>query len=350
MHTTHASGTFLGVQALRFVAALLVVAFHVPTYVADRLGVDLPEVPTGQIGVAVFFAISGFVAVLVTSRSPRPSWRDFLRRRLVRIVPLAWLLTALKLGTALLAPGELQRATLDPGYVAASFLFLPARGEDGIVQPLYTVEWTLVLELAFYVVITIALLCRRPPSVVATVMLGALSVASVFRDDDYPAWQFYADPIVLCFLAGMVVAHWAADRRTGTAVARLGALVAFSAVVAALGGEPVGRWVLLPIAAMTLAAVVAAEPLLRRFVGPTVVTLGDASYALYLTHPVVAPVTVAAVGFVVQDVSPVAAALVAVVAVGVAVGAAVVVWFAVDRPLLRTLNRSLGRRRRLLPR
>jgi peptidoglycan/LPS O-acetylase OafA/YrhL len=330
--------TFTGVQVLRFVAALLVVFSHLPTYLHARLGTPLVDIPVGQVGVTVFFAISGFVAVLVTQRTPRPTWREFISRRLVRILPLAWAVMTIKLGTLLVAPQALERATTSPTYIALSYVFLPGRGPNGVVEPFYTVTWTLSFELLFYVVVTIALATRIDPLRLASVVFVGLAVASAFRGPDgWPVWQFHANRIVLCFLVGMVIGRWALDRRTRLALLRTAAITAIWLVAGTVAGASVPSLLLLPLAAAALATTVVSEPLLRRCAGTVGRTLGDASYALYLTHPIVAPATVAVVAAVVSGpAAPVVAGIAAPVA---AVAASVVVWFAVDRPVIRQLQR-----------
>lgn len=336
--------TFTGIQVLRFVAALLVVCSHVPTYLHARLDTSPADVPTGQIGVTVFFAISGFVAVVVTRRIPQPTAWDFLRRRLVRILPLAWAVMTVKLLMVVIAPATLERTSTSPTYIALSYLFLPGRGPDEVVEPFYTVTWTLSFELLFYLVVTIALATRTDPFRLAAIVFTGLAVASAFRGPEgWPTWQFHANRFVLCFLVGMAVGAWALDRSTRVLVVRLTAIVALWLAVGAVVGASLPSLALLPLATVVLLVTVASEPLLGRRVGPVGRTLGDASYALYLTHPIVAPATVAVVAAVVSGAAaPVVAAIGALVA---AIAASVVVWWTIDRPATRLLQRRHRDRR-----
>ena len=80
-----------GLDALRGVAALAVVAFHFTT----RFGIVFghPErltygVPWGQRGVELFFVISGFAIELSLARACGAG--HFLRARLVRLYPTFW--------------------------------------------------------------------------------------------------------------------------------------------------------------------------------------------------------------------------------------------------------------------
>jgi len=332
-----------GVQVLRFVTALVVVLSHLTWYLGDRLGADLPHPPLGRAAVGTFFAISGFVAVVVTSRHPAPAPGDFVRRRLVRIVPLAWAFTTVKLVTALVAPDALSRGGTDPSYVVLSYLFLPARGADGIVQPLYTVCWTLSFELLFYVLVAVALLVRRDPVVLVPPVLVLLALGSAVRGEDWPTWAFYADRLVLCFVVGMLVGRWHRDRDTRSFVGWTGATWAVWLIVTLPTAAPPLALLLLPVATIALVGAVALErPLLHR--SPQwLTTLGDASYCLYLAHPVVAPATLAALAAA-GLAGPDDAWWCGILAVAASVAASVVLWKLVDRPLNRWLLRATGPR------
>lgn len=332
---------YVGVQALRAVAALLVVCAHVPSYVRDRAHVDAPVIPTGQLGVTVFFAISGLVAVLTTQGRTGQGAGHFARNRLVRILPLAWLVLTTKLVVGLVAPGTLERFEADGWYVVASYLFLPATGPDGIVQPLYTVMWTLSFELFFYAVVTLALAAhRRPIDVVAPVMT-VLACASTLRPEHWPAWQFHADPYVLLFIVGMAIGHVVTGSATRmTTTWGVVAVIAWTGSVVATHG--LGPTVaLLPVATAVLALTLWVERRIPDRTAPPLLLLGDASYALYLTHPLVGPVTVAVLTAALPVRLPWAAT--AAFAVTVSVAVSIATWFAVDRPLVRLLR---TRRRR----
>src|SRR5689334_9557040 len=88
------------IQVLRAVAALMVVVYHCGVEVetiAGSAGLQ-PSSITGALarGVPLFFVISGFIMVVTTAgrfEAPGASI-DFLRRRVVRIVPLYWIVTA----------------------------------------------------------------------------------------------------------------------------------------------------------------------------------------------------------------------------------------------------------------
>jgi len=115
----------LGVQALRAVAALMVVAYHaVDQWTTHRAGYAPGDLwPNGSAGVDVFFVISGLVMTISVQRNahrPHPAW-SFARDRLIRIVPLYWIITTFKIAAVLALPALVARTQLDPLYVAGSY-------------------------------------------------------------------------------------------------------------------------------------------------------------------------------------------------------------------------------------
>jgi peptidoglycan/LPS O-acetylase OafA/YrhL len=90
------SEQFIYVQVLRFIAATSVVIFH-------AVGTAMKHIPGqsafgygifrhGDLGVDIFFVISGFI-IFHSTYLVRTSSLDFLLRRLQRIVPIYWLFT-----------------------------------------------------------------------------------------------------------------------------------------------------------------------------------------------------------------------------------------------------------------
>lgn len=95
------------IQALRFIAALLVVVTHSTFYAADRLDPDFFVWKGGTVGVDIFFVISGFVMMITASPFQRipGGWRYFAMRRITRIVPMYWIATTAKIATLVVLPG-----------------------------------------------------------------------------------------------------------------------------------------------------------------------------------------------------------------------------------------------------
>ena len=292
------------IQILRAFAALCVVAFHAQSdaaVVAARLGTDFARsaVFPWLAGVDIFFVISGFIMVYASSRwfgSPRGP-RVFLAHRVARIVPLYWATMMVYLAVLLLTPWLLNSEYLAPRFVVASFLFIPAARPDGLVQPLYSLGWTLNYEMFFYALFAISLAFPRRRAVPGLIGALILTVAlgQVFAPLPQPL-TFWSDPIILEFAFGMALGWASAEGVFFNRPFRLGFAVAGVALLA-LGAAQAGQLSALPRplayglpAALLVASAALASPRRRRVEVPLIrwgVILGDASYALYLLHPFV---------------------------------------------------------------
>src|SRR5689334_18462264 len=80
-------------QILRFIAAFMVVLFHLGSGVAVEYGLSGNVFGIGASGVDIFFILSGFVIAYTTD--PERGIGYFALRRLARVVPLYWVLTTL---------------------------------------------------------------------------------------------------------------------------------------------------------------------------------------------------------------------------------------------------------------
>lgn len=289
------SGPYVGVQVLRFAAAALVLVAHTTFYASERIDASFPVTAHAMWGVWLFFAISGFVMqVSVAARPPR-TWWSFAFQRIARIVPMYWAWTTVKLISLLLGTGFVLHATLDPVSVVSSYLFFPSYNVEGDVQPLYGVGWTLVFEMAFYALVTLAVALRRPPLVVCAPVLVVGALLSAIVPEGGPAWTSYASPVLLFFLAGMLVGRWVDGRRTGPLV---GCLVLTGLLFGLLDDRR--DQVFDPDRAAAFAAILALlflvvrhDRSVARVVPRWSVAQGAASYALYLSHPVIGRAVVA---------------------------------------------------------
>nr|QQZ51582.1 acyltransferase [Phenylobacterium glaciei] len=149
-------------QVARFLAAIMVLVHHLELELATpRLNSPFRD-PVGiewSIGVDVFFMVSGFIMYLLSrQRFAEPGYAaEFLRRRLVRVVPLYWLFTGLMIASILASPGAVNHADLSAGRVLGSYLFFPWPRAGGDIYPILGLGWTLNYEIEFYLAFTLAL-------------------------------------------------------------------------------------------------------------------------------------------------------------------------------------------------
>lgn len=150
-------------QSLRGVAVLMVLVFHIASVQRQQVAADaFAELKIlsgvwdrGYMGVDLFFVISGFVMVYVTrnvAQTPKDIGR-FLYARITRIYPLWWVFAGLAIAYYLLMYGQ----PVDPlrvagandtiPYLTKSFLLLPQEQ-----LPVLLVGWTLIHEMYFYIV------------------------------------------------------------------------------------------------------------------------------------------------------------------------------------------------------
>lgn len=296
MVTARTHTRYDGIQALRFVAALLVVVMHSTHYAAERLVKDTPFFSPGAAGVDIFFVISGFVMIISSQPlwSRADGWKQFGLRRIARIVPLYWALLTLKVATLLLAPAVLRVTDITPWAVISSYLFLPSFNHDGEIAPILFVGWTLNFEMFFYLLLVIALKFRVDAFKLVGGVFAVLCLMALLRAPGWPAAAFYFDTIVLEFGFGMLIARAVLAGWTLSRPVAIGLLLAgFAALLPAWDTVPV---LMRPIvwgipAAMIVAATACLNDPIGRRLPTWLLLLGNASYALYLVHPLIAPLS-----------------------------------------------------------
>jgi exopolysaccharide production protein ExoZ len=292
------TATYLNVQVLRGIAALLVVAHHVFILLKER-GIDIThDWVSGAAGVDIFFPISGFVMVLTTYSG----WgvvggnRHFFLKRLIRIAPLYWLLTTVKLLLLFSFPALALRGTVEVWHSVASYLFLPAANvADGHSHPILPTGWTLNLEMFFYALFGLTLIAgKNPLRWMVPILLGVGFVGALHLDLWKPI-QFYANPITIEFALGMIIGWLAIQGFRLSLLASCGVLLVSSCAL--VGAEYIPgfspNWRLcawgVPGALMLLAMISLEGRLNRLPFYRTACLAGDASYSIYLSHGFILP-------------------------------------------------------------
>ena len=294
--------SFRSIQALRAVAALLVVLYHAFELWGLRVDPAAPGVKwtNGAAGVDVFFAISGFVMVISSRRlvGKPGAWLVFLWHRVIRIVPLYWLLTTLKILGVVLLPGIIIRTSVDFYSVAASYLFLPVVDTAGNFRPVLPVGWTLTYEFLFYLFFAAALALRVDVLRINVSALGLVAGVALFRTETWPDWTILFSTIVLEFVFGVVLARWTLRGfRLPPAIAAALVLCGFIVILAMPIGSENLRVLSWGIPAFAIVAgAVSLEPLVAHALPRWLLALGDASYSIYLSHGFVLPALMLLIG------------------------------------------------------
>jgi exopolysaccharide production protein ExoZ len=280
--------TFVSLQALRGLAALGVVLFHLLPFETKYLpgGSIVPAgFSAGRAGVDLFFVLSGFLAVW-TTRGPAGAGaaQRFLLRRVTRIYPTYWFYCVPLVLAAIAAPAG-QRPD-----VVASLALIP-----NVAPPLLLVAWTLEFEIYFYLVFALLVCARLSPRerVLALVAWGAVVAVAhwILAPTRMQALlDAVLSPLVFEFLAGCAAAYLCAAGipRARTAVA--GVLGCAVLVVGLIWSETLFAlpWLRVAVfgtgAALLLIGCFGADAVIRRTLPGVIVRIGDASYSLYLSH------------------------------------------------------------------
>jgi exopolysaccharide production protein ExoZ len=272
-------------QYLRAVAAFSVVLCHASYYVKDVRGDGrMWEIfdRAGGLGVALFFAISGYLmAHLARTTSPV----KFLVHRLVRIYPIYWLCVLL----VVLAGIPFGRFIWPD---VSALLLIPGLTQSYVLG----VEWTLPFELAFYVIVFLVMaagLARKLP-IIALVWIALIQVFLVFRPElqqgQFPGlFHLPLSAFSLPFAMGLIV-PWVVQRRwVGSATPLLG--LAFLVLSESMVSMSLGLFYGFSALGCTLLVAWAVRPQAgSREPNAPLAALGDWSYALYLCH---APIIIA---------------------------------------------------------
>jgi peptidoglycan/LPS O-acetylase OafA/YrhL len=279
------SERFASIQYLRGIAATMIVLYH-SRGPLRHLGYAGHWPDAGVLsGVDLFFVISGLVMWITTYRRTS-SPLEFYGKRIVRIVPLYWVMTAVVLAILLWVPSAVQSGRLVASHVIASFLFLPAvHPVTGLIQPLLIPGWTLNEEMYFYALFGICLLLPAKARIWATCLL--LSVPIVLRHIlVHPdlAVQFFGNSVVLDFGLGLALGAALTSGLRLPVAAAIGLLAAGVGLLALLqsGGPHV---LVTGVPALAVVAGLLALELAGRLPAiPLLALVGDASYSLYLSH------------------------------------------------------------------
>lgn len=199
---------FCFLQALRAIAAWLVIADH--ALIAVTRGEPSSPVTSiawtlGETGVYIFFVISGFIMVHI-------SWDDFgrpgaaqrfMRRRIVRIVPLYWLATIGAVVFHRVSANDNAPAGLPE--LLQSLFFIPYYAENVGWRPILGQGWTLNYEMMFYVIFAVALTFPRKLALWGVaVALGIFTLVGPALLTGILA--YLSSPITLWFVLGIGIA------------------------------------------------------------------------------------------------------------------------------------------------
>lgn len=284
-------------QALRAVAAYMVVLYHFLALQVAQIYPSARFLSFGAAGVDIFFVISGFImAVTTMKRDTTPS--EFFLHRIARIVPVYWVVTFLLFSIALCGFKPVGIMHVEWDWLAKSLVFIPFE-RDGHVTPIISVGWTLNYEMFFYVLFAAALFVKRalPRTLLLCLAISALVTAPLYSSQFGLLGEFYTTPIILEFAYGCALGYIFMrfqETKTGSsapfyAMILLGFLIIVVAQIMREGPEPelIGFtrpfvWGIAGLLIVTGTVFLERSNQIVPF--DWLVELGNASYSIYLIH------------------------------------------------------------------
>lgn len=276
------------IEAMRGLAALWVVFYHasrnVDIFIHPADGLLWTFFAHGLMGVDFFFVLSGFIIAYACERIVEKGggWRDYVQARLVRIyVPY------LPIGLVMVLVLELLpsvSATNRDWSLLASLTLLPSTA-----YPALGVAYTLVHEMIFYSVFSIFFISPRLLTYVLLLWAGAID--AYMQLGHYSVLGDYlVGPFNLCFLLG-VVTFRLSKSISPAAVNYLFVIGGISIVLFEVSQWPPNQ--LFAGAGFALIILASASLIARRHPpGAFLVTMGAASYSIYLVHTIVLSIVI----------------------------------------------------------
>jgi exopolysaccharide production protein ExoZ len=246
--------------------------------------ISLPDF--GPSGVDLFFVISGFIMyVTTTDKALAPG--AFLALRIVRVVPLYWLMTFLVILCGAISPATFRTLVVSPAAVTKSLLFIPYNSLSfpGQPWPVLVPGWTLNYEMFFYAIFALCLFVSsrwRLASLVAA--LGCLVVAGkIIGPSADPLVWVYTNPMLLEFVAGSAIGYlWLRQSAPASlAISCLGIVAGGCLLLLRGAHSSIGDPQMYGAALMVAGSV---HPTICAVRSRVLLALGDASYSIYLTH------------------------------------------------------------------
>lgn len=291
------SSSVKGIQGLQFVranAVLLVVMTHAAAILAfpenfDRLFLD-GLFAKGAVGVDIFFVLSGFIiihiALLKRTLQARTGLTDFLVKRFIRIVPFLWVAVAAYGVIRYIGTREFDWGP----YLNSLFLF-----PVGEVRP--NVVWSLRHEALFYLVFAVSFLLRKKAPYVlyswcaAPVALWLLQDLAGLLVPTSALFEFVfnrANGMFGCgVLIGLICQKYELPRKPLSQRPALPWLLIIAASASAFFLRDTLNSAAVAMAASATVIAGLLTPNSGSIFARTWQLLGDASYAIYLTHNII---------------------------------------------------------------
>ena len=271
----------VSIQFLRAFASIIVVMHHI-AYKDKIYGNNILDFFTfGEIGVDIFFIISGYIMMYSTHKKDI-SATTFIKNRIIRIIPLYWTLTIFALIIFLILPDKVNSSGGET-MIFESFFLIPTEGK-------YLIQngWTLRYEFLFYFIFMISLFLRNK-RFIAIIIISLLFIGQIFEINN-TYLKFITHNLLLEFLFGIFLyLFYQRYRKDSILLSSTLFIVCILSLYYFMENSELikSRAISYGIPALLFcASFLFLENKLQKF-KKFILPLGDSSYSLYLIHPFV---------------------------------------------------------------
>ncbi len=132
--------------------------------------------------------------------------RRFILKRLLRIVPTYWIVSLAVLFLLTIAPQYFNKTNTNLAHALGSFLFLPISSPSGSFSPLLGVGWSLNMEVYFYIILAVFIRIFKNEYLIPVFCFFSFSTAIGFfighREVNY-AYSLITSSLMLEFVLGL---------------------------------------------------------------------------------------------------------------------------------------------------
>lgn len=304
-------------QVLRAVAVSLVIlvhAIHFGMPILTKNGrVDLfyNFRDWGTIGVDIFFTISGFIMVIVIPSYLKPGgWKQFFIKRIIRIFPLYFLLSALDVIISVF----LKHESMDWRQILKTILFIPFFDGKVFISPLLSVGWSLSYEIYFYLLIGLLLTITKKVTQTLLFLLPSLVFLGIILNPESVLLKFLLSPFLIEFglgvAIGLIYKYWSMNIRVSKFGKMVTLLILTTGIISLImiifvpitlnihDAEASENNILTALvraivcgipSSFLLLGLTTAEFLFKLKMSQIIIRAGDASYSAYLIHMKIFP-------------------------------------------------------------
>ena len=283
----------LNIQALRAIAVILVLFYHIYA-IETKLSSTYSIIPDlfkyGNIGVDLFFVISGFIMVIVTKNYHKnlKKFLFFIYSRFTRIYPLYWFYTLLLIPILFLKPEWINSSQGNKVDLISSILLLPNE-----IKPLIMVGWSLIHELYFYIIFSFFILFDRKKLLGLSLFWVFLISLFINVESESSLFNLVTNPLTFEFITGIFFGIF--HIRYSHTKFRLNKIFLFIPYFSFFLlpyfsdfiNNGLGRYFVFGLLSLTI-LISSIELEKNKFIfNSFLVKIGDASYSIYLSHVLV---------------------------------------------------------------